>query len=94
MLWEDKTTRRPMKNTAVELNVSEITIKEQGKVINSHDSALYTLLEEKQNQKSQAMHYNCRLFKKDNTQLQSAFLKKKKKVNGAGGLGLASFLYF
>lgn len=83
-----------MKNTAVELNVSETTIKEQGKVIQSHDSALYTLLEEKQNQKSQAMHYNCSLFKKDNTQLQSAFLKKKKKVNGAGGLGLPSFLYF
>lgn len=62
-----------MKNTAVQLNVSETTVKEQGKVIKSQDSALYTLLKENQNQKSQAMHYTCSLFKKDNTQLQSAF---------------------
>lgn len=71
--------RKPTKNTAVELNVSETTVKEQGKVIKIHDYALYTLPKENQNQKSQAMHHNCSLFKKDNIKLQSAFLKKKKK---------------
>ena len=60
-----------LKNIAVKLDVGETTVKDWRKVIKNLQ--FYThcaLLKENQNQKSLTIHYNCSLFKNDNTELR------------------------